>query len=1045
MTIDIAAQPYYDDFNSSNGFHQILFKPGMSVQARELTQIQSIMRDQVAKFGGHIFKHGSVVLPGNSSSDLNICYVKLASTTTDPTTLIGKEVVGGTTGLRGLIRHAVAQGAEPAKLYVSYYNTGSAGQALFADGEPLVVSGTTATFNVAATGATGAASMAMINKGVFFVNGTFVEVAKQSIVIADTATPSAHVLLKIDETVVTSDTDESLLDPAQGYNNYAAPGADRLKISLTLTTLPLGTSFGSDYIEIMRFDEGVLLEHLRYAKYNELEKSLARVISDESGDYVVNGMRTTAREHLKTDVNGGRYSNGDVAKMIYSVGSGKAYVSGFETEILSVVELIVDKARTAQHVVTTTTNLVPSFGQYIYVTDLVSLPDFLRREQISLYSAKTGGTVIGTANAVAISYVESNTTDSNAIFKLFVTDVKFTSGSISDVGRVTYASGSTTVLQKMTVSPTSAVDFVLNEVVTSGVRASTVHKFTRANGSLYLFKHAAATSTVVANDTITAPSTAAGKILSSEILGRNSQDNMLVQLPSYSTYKIKNASGVSDIFYKIYHKTSVNITGGAGSFSVTGMTIDPKATGTFLITSAAGVHPLSTATVSPDGLSVTFAGITPATTTLQVVCSATKTGASGAPRTKTLVSNFSQSGLTPSATVALTMADVIRIKSVVSTVDGDVTSRFKLDTGQRDYAYLRGALILTGTLPTGTLTVTYDYFNHNSCSGDYFSVDSYESSGMTDYFESSTLNFISPSTNKYYDLRDCLDFRPRVGTDGTFSGTGNSVVPVPIIDSRITTSLQQYVGRTDVIVIAKGGEISVISGTPALKPVKPYVSSEFLQLATISVPPYTYAAKDVSITKIDNRGYTMKDIAAIDNRISKIEDLVLLSQAESSAVNYDIIDATTGLSRFKSGYLVDSFTDSEKIADIYSPQFRVVYMSEKMIPSFETIDIPLTVTSNSGQVTGNVVTLPYTNTVLAKQPMSSRVTNINPFSVFSWKGDMNLVPNSDTWVEVVDLPPNYTSSVEFVSVPRPTRAFLTSSWSSNSFLNGRFSSGSNNN
>jgi len=120
-------------------------------------------------------------------------------------------------------------------------------------------------------------------------------------------------------------------------------------------------------------------------------------------------------------------------------------------------------------------------------------------------------------------------------------------------------------------------------------------------------------------------------------------------------------------------------------------------------------------------------------------------------------------------------------------------------------------------------------------------------------------------------------------------------------------------------------------------------------------------------------------------------------------------------------------------------------MSEKMIPSFETIDIPLTVTSNSGQVTGNVVTLPYTNTVLAKQPMSSRVTNINPFSVFSWKGDMNLVPNSDTWVEVVDLPPNYTSSVEFVSVPRPTRAFLTSSWSSNSFLNGRFSSGSNNN
>ena len=34
--------------------------------------------------------------------------------------------------------------------------------------------------------------------------------------------------------IINADIDESLNDNSQGYNNYAAPGADRLKISLSL-------------------------------------------------------------------------------------------------------------------------------------------------------------------------------------------------------------------------------------------------------------------------------------------------------------------------------------------------------------------------------------------------------------------------------------------------------------------------------------------------------------------------------------------------------------------------------------------------------------------------------------------------------------------------------------------------------------------------------------------------------------------------------------------------------------------------------------------
>ena len=39
--------PYYDDFDESKGFHRILFKPGVSVQARELTQLQTLLQAQL--------------------------------------------------------------------------------------------------------------------------------------------------------------------------------------------------------------------------------------------------------------------------------------------------------------------------------------------------------------------------------------------------------------------------------------------------------------------------------------------------------------------------------------------------------------------------------------------------------------------------------------------------------------------------------------------------------------------------------------------------------------------------------------------------------------------------------------------------------------------------------------------------------------------------------------------------------------------------------------------------------------------------------------
>lgn len=78
--IDLSATPYYDDFSSDKNFYRILFKPGTAVQARELTQVQSILQDQIKKFANHIFVDGSRALkdsPVSVTINRNVRSVKL--------------------------------------------------------------------------------------------------------------------------------------------------------------------------------------------------------------------------------------------------------------------------------------------------------------------------------------------------------------------------------------------------------------------------------------------------------------------------------------------------------------------------------------------------------------------------------------------------------------------------------------------------------------------------------------------------------------------------------------------------------------------------------------------------------------------------------------------------------------------------------------------------------------------------------------------------------------------------------------------------------
>ena len=108
---DLNIAPYYDDFDKEDNFHRVLFRPGFAIQARELTQLQSILQNQVERFGRHMFQEGSVVIPGQVTYSDIVTNVQLASTfageTIDPKQYFNATtpviVTGATSGVKAAV------------------------------------------------------------------------------------------------------------------------------------------------------------------------------------------------------------------------------------------------------------------------------------------------------------------------------------------------------------------------------------------------------------------------------------------------------------------------------------------------------------------------------------------------------------------------------------------------------------------------------------------------------------------------------------------------------------------------------------------------------------------------------------------------------------------------------------------------------------------------------------------------------------------------------------------------------------------------------
>ena len=381
--------------------------------------------------------------------------------------------------------------------------------------------------------------------------------------------------------------------------------------------------------------------------------------------------------------------------------------------------------------------------------------------------------------------------------------------------------------------------------------------------------------------------------------------------------------------------------------------------------------------------------------------------------------------------VKLGKADVTSINAVymaadfstnATSSDTNITDRFDLDTGQRDNYYDIGRLVLKpGALaPTGRILVDFNFFSHGS--GDYFDVDSY--AGIVDYED--IPSYTSVTSGKIYELRDSLDFRPRVddastinsgGQDRSYDGTGASTVDVVKFDTDITSDFEFYLQRVDKIFLDKEGKFKVLKGASALTPENPGVLDNAMHLYTLFIPAYTLDTADVGIEVIDNRRYTMRDIGKLERRIENVEYYTQLSLLETSAQSLQIQDAN-GFDRFKNGFVVDNFT-GHNIGDAGNTDYKVSmdYAAGEMRPTFNEDAIALEERDDDGSAivaadrtaanyakTGDLITLPYTETTLIDQPYASKTVNVNPFGIFTWIGSIALSPQTDEWKETERAP-----------------------------------------
>jgi hypothetical protein len=819
------------------------------------------------------------------------------------------------------------------------------------------------------------------------------------------------------------------------------------------------TSGGNFYVCIQNGTSGAIEPDTTFSSTNPYQ-----VVSDGNLEWNYT-TRPPYNRGYKTPEEGG-----DESKMAIAVEPGKGYVQGFEIEKIATEFLPVDKSREFSRIEGDSVNV--RYGNYIYVTNVHGVPDITITPTIKLYNQMLPtssiqnagtGTQIGTAKLRAFEY-DSGTPGQNAIYRAYLFDVNLDKGySLErDLKSVFYDSGTTlnniaadvaNVGQFTTLSGTiSASSTTVTGVGTRFVTELKVGDYINVENSSGIYENRRITA--ITNNSALAVNTA----FSGSIVGQAfSRVMSKIEEPSYTSLLFpfaysfirKVRGGENDTTFATSYTTTQKFNGttssgqteltisvtGASNATTLGTEFNPAANKNeyIVINRSTGlpVNP-SSIVLTNDGADAVISGL--AQSSSYTVFAPVRKASSGAQeKKKSLVMNakvdFSSVASVAPITLSLSKADGYRLVAVLMRNDGsftpssdpevttDITDWFTFDDGQRETHYDVATIKRKVGYPTpsGAVRVIFDYFSHTTGNaGDYFTVDSYSIPYEKIPYFTTTTGVIA--------LADVMDYRPRIDDEGlNYTSIGASPAELPKIGFETITSYSYYLARRDKIAIDIDGKFFDLMGTPSLTPQDPKDPELGMLLAKMSVSPYTLFPDkgSVSIEVMDNKRYTMRDIGKLDKRIENLEYYTALSLLENDTKSLTIKD-DVGLERFKNGFIVDNFK-GQNLGDVGSVDYRCsIDMTNQELRPFYTMDnvnlveenqIDNDRTADGYQLTGDIITLPYTHTKFISQPFASRTENVNPFAVFTFLGQMSLNPPTDDWFET-DRRPDIINNVE---------------------------------
>lgn len=933
---------YKDDFSEGDNYQRILFNSGRALQARELTQMQTIIQKQMERFGRNIFKEGSVVIPGGLVTDNDIQYVRLQGT---PTLYVGDILTESGTGIKARVVDFIAQdGSDPATVYVDYINRGTTG----GGSTPIVFSpsGTLTNGNESGSGGNGSVTVnpdtdplpvtgkgfkIAVNDGAYFIRGLFVQTQAQSKIISKYSnTPTTNVGFLITEDIVTVDDTNALYDNQNVLPNETAPGADRYRITLTLAAQSESIiDSDTNFIITNRLINGVVQREIDENTYSIIGKELATRTFEESGNYTVQSFIP-------------KFKAKDADKFTLDISPGTAYVYGYRVSRPQNTLIDVNRSKTTTTPALQNENIAANYGHYIISNDIKGLPNVSSLEQWNLYS--DSGEAIHDSKILGTAKIR-NVLEDGTNYRYHIFDVQM--------------NGSNNFRDTVSIGLDS--DNYANLVLENNIA---VIKEANNNNVFFALPRIR-------------PEKGTGVTVNSLTVQKNFT---------------KTASGGNITL------NASDLGNGTGT-NVTGWIITRVSDGNIISTTP-------TLTGTPTGSEVAYTGLpTDESYQILGYVSVSLTGTGERQKTLStqLIQTFNNttdvesdgSGL---RFFTLNDYDIYSFDSIADASGNSISSRFITDNGQRDNFYDRGRVILRSgqSIPTST-KVYYKHFEHGP-TGNFFSVNSYPNA--VDYEDIPTYRLRNGAE---VELRNVLDFRSKKHTNDTFSGGEAYVHELPSNTDIISADISYYQSRKDVLIATSEGALNYIEGTPATNPKKPNVPSNAMELANFTLNPYTDDVSDLNATIVNNRRYTMRDIGGIVDRINNLEEVVSLNLLELETSTLEVLDAN-GNNRFKNGFFADNFKDFV-FSDIFSEQYSAgLDLDENVImPLGAQNNVRLrydSAISTDIIQKGDLVLLSYSEVNEIDQNVATETENVNPFDVILYNGTLTLSPQRDEWREL---------------------------------------------